>query len=178
MNAISSLPKIQKDAELGPCLVNLKIPFWITAVHSFAVKPENAFSDLMLLLCIILTAWNRLNWPIEDSIFKAITTPTITCSGCCLRVRVWHVDFPLIPCLLEQPCGVKCMVKWEELRLLLYTPSIINVGRDGFLIDSFGSFLWLLEVPRFCSFIPLLLRTNRCKVHNWEKKTSGSDALW
>lgn len=149
MNAISSLPKIQKDAELGPCLVNLKIPFWITAVHSFAVKPENAFSDLMLLLCIILTAWNRLNWPIEDSIFKAIMTPTITCSGCCLRVRVWHVDFPLIPCLLEQPCGVKCMVKWEELRLLLYTPSIINVGRDGFLIDSFGSFLWLLEVPRF-----------------------------
>lgn len=170
MNAVSSLPKTQKRTELSPWLVNLKILYWRTAVHSFTLKPEKAFSDLMLLLCIILTAWNSLNWPIEDSIFKAIMTPMITCSGCCLRVRVWHVDFPLILCLLEQPYGVKCMVKWEKLRLLLCTPSITNVGRNSFLINSFSSFLWLLEVPRFCSFVPLFLRTKRYKIHNCERK--------
>lgn len=52
----SSLPKIQKHTELSPCLVNLKILYQRTAIHSFTLKPENAFSDLMLLLCIILTA--------------------------------------------------------------------------------------------------------------------------
>lgn len=89
MNANSSLGKIQKHAKLGLCLMNPKILYHRLAIHSFTLKPENAsFSDLMLLLCIILTVRSRLNWPTEDSIFKAIMTPMITCSGCCLRVRV------------------------------------------------------------------------------------------
>lgn len=87
MNANNSLGKSQKQAEL--CLMNPKILYHRIAIHSFTLKPENAsLSELIMLLCIILTARNRLNQPSEGSIFKAIMTPMITCSGCCVQVRV------------------------------------------------------------------------------------------
>lgn len=89
MNAKNSQGNIQKHTELGLCLMNPKILYYRVAIYFFTLKAENAsFFDPKMLLCFILTAQSRLNQPIEKPTFKVIMIPMITCSGCCLRVRV------------------------------------------------------------------------------------------